>query len=356
MPDRPSGDTLLAHLASKLSSRHEDIAVEALGYILKSDPARRAMEELARHGGADVGRIARVETQVVGEDKARPDLVGVDRQGRESLLIEAKFWAGLTENQPNAYLERSAQALLFVAPASRLESLWSTLRQRAGVESSRPRVEMTELKSASIGGDKHLMLTSWAHLLNSLEAAVDSHTRVDIQQLRGFTNRIDDESEFLPLRSGDFAPEVPRRLLGLRRLVDDATIRSVDAGFADTDGLVVTPQARGYGRYMRLAGAGVWFGIGFDWWARGSYPDTPLWLYFEKWRSGTTMALDQIRRALEPLTQREPPQCVDEGRAILIPIELPTGVEYDDVVDVVVRRIQEVSSLIHVVGSADVSS
>lgn len=356
MPDRPSGDTLLAHLASKLSSRHEDIAVEALGYILKSDPARRAMEELARHGGADVGRIARVETQMVGDDKARPDLVGVDRQGRESLLIEAKFWAGLTENQPSAYLERSAKALLFVAPASRLESLWSTLRQRAGVESSRPRVEMTELKSATIGEERHLMLTSWAHLLKSLEAAVDSHTKVDIDQLRGFANRIDDESEFLPLRSEDFAPAVPRRLLSLRRLVDDATIRSVDAGFADTEGLVVTPQARGYGRYMRISDAGVWFGIGFDWWAQGAYADTPLWLYFGKWRSGKTISLDQVRRALEPLIQRDPPECVDEGRAILVPIELPTGVEYEEVVNAVVRRIQGVSRLIHAVGSADGSS
>ena len=34
--------TLLAHLAGKLSSRHEDIAVEALGYILKSEAARNA--------------------------------------------------------------------------------------------------------------------------------------------------------------------------------------------------------------------------------------------------------------------------------------------------------------------------
>ena len=44
-------DTLLAHLTWTLSSRHEDIAVEALGYILKSRETRRILEEVLRDGG-----------------------------------------------------------------------------------------------------------------------------------------------------------------------------------------------------------------------------------------------------------------------------------------------------------------
>ena len=34
------------------------------------------------------------------EDGARPDLARVDQDGEDRVLIEAKFWAGLTENQP----------------------------------------------------------------------------------------------------------------------------------------------------------------------------------------------------------------------------------------------------------------
>ena len=48
--------------------------------------------------------------------------------------MEAKFWAGLTENQPNAYLARlpldeRPAVLLFVAPEARLETLWPELRR-----------------------------------------------------------------------------------------------------------------------------------------------------------------------------------------------------------------------------------
>ena len=133
MKDTNKDETLLAHLAWMLSSRHEDIAVEALGFILRSEAARKVIEEVLKDGGTNVGPIAKFQTQV-GDGKTRPDLVGFDRQDSKCVLIEAKFWAGLTENQPNAYLERldSGKALLFVAPPSRVESLWSELRRLAG--------------------------------------------------------------------------------------------------------------------------------------------------------------------------------------------------------------------------------
>ena len=58
MTETSEHDTLLAHLAWKLSDRHEDIAVEALGYIFRSSQARRVLEEMLRARGADVGRAA----------------------------------------------------------------------------------------------------------------------------------------------------------------------------------------------------------------------------------------------------------------------------------------------------------
>ncbi|MCR5586090.1 MAG: hypothetical protein K6F77_00975 [Lachnospiraceae bacterium] len=44
--------------------------------------------------------------QSVGENSERPDMSGVDKDGREIVLCEMKFYAGLTSNQPNAYLDR----------------------------------------------------------------------------------------------------------------------------------------------------------------------------------------------------------------------------------------------------------
>ena len=348
MPDNAADDTLLAHLAWKLSNRHEDIAVEALGYVLRSKPARDVVAALVKQRGAEVGDIVGVRTQVTGEDSARPDLVGFDQHGTECVMMEAKFWAGLTENQPNSYLGRLSEgrALLFIAPASRMETLWSELCQRAGHSNPQLADEMTNLKSVKLAGEKHLMLISWPHLLDRLEASGDVGPNYDISQLRGLVTRIDQEGEFLPLRSDELAPEFARRIVSLWRLVDDATKRSQEAEYVSTQGLLVTAQKRGYGRYVQVAGSVGWFGIGLDWWGRGTYPDTPLWLYFEPPKGAATNSLHQTREALDPLTRMDPPQCIDEPNAILVPIVIPTGVEYDEVLDAVVHQIQRVSELI----------
>ena len=350
MGDTIGGDTLFAHLAWRLSSRHEDIAVEALGYILKSEPALRVMEAVLKEGGADVGTISRVQTQVSGEGETRPDLAGFDRNGEECVLIEAKFWAGLTDKQPNAYLERlpPGKALLFVAPELRLRTLWSDLCRPAGVESPSPAPEKGVFKSVTTGAGKRLMLISWTRLLDRLEGAGDSHLRIEIQQLRGLADGVD-ASAFLPLRQEEFAPEIPRRLVGLRGLVDEATKEAVKEGFADISGLKVTPLPRGYGRYLYMKGAGAWFGIGFDWWARGSYPDTPLWLCFEQWGGERNRDhWSMTRTALESLMRKDPPECFVEGKfeQLLVPISLPTGVEYDMVLNVIVGRLQVIADLI----------
>ena len=128
MTETSEHDTLLAHLAWKLSDRHEGIAVEALGYIFRSSQARRVLEEMLRARGADVGSIEEVRTQATGKEGARPDLAGVDRTGLERVLIEAKFWAGLTGNQDDptkqdrlikgldGFLERDQDRALFDLP------------------------------------------------------------------------------------------------------------------------------------------------------------------------------------------------------------------------------------------------
>ena len=352
MTETSEHDTLLAHLARKLSDRHEDIAVEALGYIFRSSQARRVLEEMLRARGADVGSIEKVRTQATGKEGARPDLAGVDRTGLERVLIEAKFWAGLTGNQPTAYLERlptnMPSALLFVAPAARLETLWDELCQRAGVNGPRPAAETSEeFRSVTMAGARHLMLTSWTHLLERLDGAGDEHTMIAVQQLRGLTKmKTEDFPPFHPLHPDEFDPKVPRLLLNLQRLVDDATTRAVAAGYASTEGLKVTPQATGYGRYLYLADAGAWFGVDFDSWAWDSYPDTPLWLRFSEWDRGMRKPLSETHGALEPLEQKDSPDCFDDDGALYVPIELPVHAEYDEVLEAVVRRLQEVSDLI----------
>ena len=346
MNSKTEGDTLLAHLAWKLAKSHEDIAVEALGYILRSDPLLRAMEAILREGGAGVGTIAKVRPQVHGEGDTRLDLVALDVQGEECVLIEAKFWAGLTGNQPNVYLKRlpPGKALLFVAPELRIVTLWSKLRCLAGVGHLPSDPDKADFKSVATDAGKRLMLISWRHLLNRLEAAGDSQLRSEIQQLRGLASRHDSDA-FLPLRPEEFAPEFPRRLVSLGHLVDDAVKKA-----RDLDPTRVTPQAWGYGYPLYYSGGGAWFawfGIASDLWARGSYPDTPLWLRF--WKGGGEKNVAQWPRtltALGHLMRKNPPSAFEHDGGIIVPIDLPTGVEYDEVLKAVVNRLHEVADLI----------
>ena len=348
MTETSEPDTLLAHLAWMLSRRHEDIAVEALGYIFQSSPARRVLEEVLRDGGADVGQIERVRTQV-SEGQTRPDLVGFDRHDKECVFIEAKFEAGLTEQQPTAYLERLSPhtALVFVSPASRIELLWAELRQRAGVDGPRPASETAEFRSVTTAGARHLMLTSWTHLLERLDRAGDLHTTIAVQQLRGLT-KMKTEDAFYPLHPDELDPKIPRRLRSLQRLVDDATTRAVEDEYASAAG-PVRPTATSYGRYLSLADAAAWFGIEFECWAYPSYPNTPFWLCFqEEWRSEESRPFREIRRALEPLERKAPKECFEDDGVLCVSIDLPPHAEYDEVLEAVVRRLQEVSDLISV--------
>ena len=79
-----SRKTLLAKLAPQFSVQTENVAVEALGHILSgSEAARSAFSDVLNAGGAQVGQIAQVRTQVTGKDGERPDLVAFDQDGEK---------------------------------------------------------------------------------------------------------------------------------------------------------------------------------------------------------------------------------------------------------------------------------
>ena len=350
--------TLLAHLTLKFATSPEDIATEALRHILESSAtARRAFQELLREGGAEVGLIPRVHTQAGDAEGRFPDLAAFDEQGAERVLVESKFWAGLTKNQPVPYLWRLPQdrptALLFVAPAMRRDRLWDELRNRvvkAGIELGAT-YETLELRSAGAGGKRRLMLTSWTALLDRIarEANAESKTLTDIRQLRGLTDHMDGDA-FLPLRPSELGPEFARRMLGLQRLIDRAAQHGKENAWINLNGVAVTPRATGYGRYMKLGGvggwAGVWFGIDCGLWA--GRRATPLWLQFygrsPGWKS--PLPLDEIRRRLGALRTEDPPGLIDIDSDVFAPINLSTGVEQEVVFDAVVARLKHIAGLI----------
>lgn len=125
-------DRILGHLAQRFAVSEENLATEALTWLLRrSSAARAALVGLARTAGADVPDELTFIGQVSSPGAGRPDVVGLDVSSRERLLIEAKFAAALTDQQPSGYLKRLKPdvdgVLLVVAPTVRLPALWVEL-------------------------------------------------------------------------------------------------------------------------------------------------------------------------------------------------------------------------------------
>ncbi len=356
MPDTSGSPTLLAHLVPKFA-HPENVAVDALGHIFaRSASARDALSDLLRDGGAGVGPIATVQTQATGEGGEQPDLAVFDDRGGECGLIEAKFWAGLTDNQPVAYLERlrtdGTSALLFVAPEARRESLWAELRDRVqdanGLE-WRPDEDALAPRAASVGGGRRLLLTSWRALLSRMASRTsddsDTSAELDIRQLRGLADRMDNDA-FLPLRSDELGPAIPRRVLNFNSLLDAAFAKAGSEGTMRTVSPVTSTSDRRGGR-VRIAGARAWFGTAYDLWAK--HRTTPFWVRFWEWKDDpdpVDLTFSEARRRLAPLTQGDPPELIVEGSDLFVPISLPTGVEEEAVVEAIVTRLAEIAALL----------
>lgn len=350
-------DTLLARLVPKLTSQVENAATDALAIVLNASAAcRGALERLLRDGDFTLEPVVRFETQVTYQDGSRPDMIGYDRSGAERLIVEAKFWASLQQDQGIRYLkplgEAGAGALLFIAPDSRIEALWAEIGRQMQSGEGSVQLELTATadrirKAKIVDSDKRLMLMSWDLLLGSLAATDDTRVASDIQQLRGLA-RYQDEEAFQPIHSRELGPVLPRRIRGLNRLIDDVRTRGVQEGWMKVQGLAAAPQREGYGRYFRFAGAQGevipedWFlGVHFERWAASG--DTPLWLRF--WTRGASYPVSRERSA--KLRDRLPSLVEGEkGRICDLPIYLKTGVEYERVLEDVVRQINEIGNLL----------
>ena len=255
-------DTLLAHLLPKYTGRLEDAATDAMAYILnRSAEAMGALNDLLRHGGFDIERIAGVRTQVTYEDTSRPDMTGYDKDGMKRLLVESKFEAALGDGQASDYIELLDQpgpaVLMFISPEVRIATLWAAIQREMERSVELKSVDAsTRVQRAEAGRpDRHVMLISWLRLLDSMAVPVsDAAVRSDIEQLRGLARRQDAEA-FLPIHPEDLSPDLGRRVVGYNRLVDDAVdAKGVENGWMDIRGRSATSQRYGYGRYFGFIG------------------------------------------------------------------------------------------------------
>lgn len=126
---------LFGHLLSRFSTHPENLVTEALAFIVsRSATIRDELRKLFGRTGIELPPLARLRSRAGDEQGNIPDLIGLDAMGAEWLLIENKFWAGLTENQPAGYLERLAAKgsglLVFIVPSRRFAMYGPSSRVR----------------------------------------------------------------------------------------------------------------------------------------------------------------------------------------------------------------------------------
>jgi hypothetical protein len=253
--------SLLAHIASNFISEYENVANSSITYLLNKYSA--SQEALKSILGADSVPTYYV-TELSTDSNGRPDVTGLDFHGDKTVIIEGKFWANLTDNQPGNYLKEITNdgKILFLAPDKRLKSLTIEIEKRIG------------------GAGDRLVICSWAKFLSLIEKENNKHHNhhlaSDLLQISELCQRMDVEG-MPPLSASDLDPMNGRVASNFSDVIDECNPILRVWEHSDFKGLKTTPKKYGHGFYF----CGYKFGcyLHFDtnkWFIRDNH--TPIWL------------------------------------------------------------------------------
>jgi hypothetical protein len=337
---------ILAHLMNSFRDKPENVATAALVHILQtSKSASDGMSRLISAFGS-FPRDIRYRGQERTEAAGQPDITGRDENRNMVIVVEAKFWAGLTDNQPVEYLQLVGPAglLLFVSPEVRLQVLWSELTRRAGVTSAG--LKGPE-KFAVTVNDRTMALISWRRFLAALaESAREAADRVadsDLQQLWALCEQMDTEA-FVPLRLEEICDVgQAKRSLQYCELVD--AIGELGKHW----GCRRPRSSAGAGYY----GVDLWFGelraylaYSATYWLR--WGTSPLWLQVSfDWNDNKPFKGQeraQIKAAFSNADPTGGPLREDGDSTFSIPVRLQPGVSKEEIVEDAVRQLERVGA------------
>lgn len=337
--------SVLSHLAFRFAASPENLATEALTFILnQSEAARHVLIDLVRPLIPNCPPDLAFKSQSRDQEGCRPDLVG--KAGSSTFLaVEAKFWAGLTDAQPLTYLDvlDDGGVLLFVAPGKRRATLWTELTRRVSSAGLQPIDRPQPLFDCAQIDSKFIAQISWRGLLSgilaALEDAGDALRAADARQLLALSEQMDDEA-FFPLRGEELTSDTGRRLVQYCNLVDDVMTKLASAKLADLKGCRATGGRAWYARYHRFVSVGGSLLVSAPLWSTGR--QTPVWLNLQYWWNDKAQPIDRI--AAELSTNGIAHYLDDWG--CNIPIFLETGVEREAVIEGMLDQLNQCANLV----------
>lgn len=255
--------SLLSHIAGSFISQYENVANSSISYLLNTYPAARVT----------LGKILNINeipiryvTELGAGKNGRPDVTGINERGDKLIIIEGKFWANLTSNQPLNYIKELSEngKILFLAPVKRQDSLNLELENRL-IDSNTPNL---------------VKVMSWAKFIDAIENEnaknPDFSLTSDLTQLKALCNRMDVEG-MPPLSASDLDPMNGRIAYQLADLLDEC--RELLSQWPETDfkGLRAAGWKLGYGFYFRARGFGCMLSFSSLLWFT-TKSATPYWL------------------------------------------------------------------------------
>jgi len=346
-------DSLLGEIGLRFIKQTENLASESLNYILgKSSNTLKGFNELISIFDDRLTEV-RYSTQVYDQDdNAIPDLIGFDQNNQPTVIIEAKFWAGLTKNQPVTYLKRlpknTPAVLLFLIPEKRISEVWSEVKSRL-VDSEISFDELNDTSSkrlCKLNEFHSLGIISWKETVDSLKSNLDnskeSSVLSDINQLEGLCERIDSIS-FIPLSESEISPTTARRNIDYCDLVDEIVDFGKEMKLFKTKGLNKGAKKYIYHRYFQVDGWNC--RLSFDNYNWYNYSNTPLWLEIfgkgkDQWND--VRVYNEIKERLKHLEGTFPKRMVNNlSGPPLFPMYIKENKTKSDVISNVYDQITE---------------
>lgn len=331
--------SLLAHLLPYFKGSQEDVATCALNYIVCSNSHmlnayNNLISDLFE---CDPLNVAQYKCQAIGENNERPDMAGYDVNGDELILCESKFYAALTINQPNTYLDRLISqkgiGLVFVCPVNRLNGLWNEI---INIASSQYNLNKINPQCVEINGVR-MGILSWNEVLTKLEnvsESVSPESLADIKQLRGYCSQLESET-FAPFVEEELSIESALRIEKHYKVLDEIvdSLRNVADIKLSLKGLKATPQWSGYTRYVRINNLVVAIMFTTQKWKNPENLSTPYWIKIarEDWEIDAA-----CKRAILKI---EPRLVSDDG--LCLALIAPPYLSLSEVANEITKQIKE---------------
>jgi len=316
--------SLLSHIAGSFISEYENVANSSVSYLLNEyQSARDALANILAVDSVPAYYVTELSTKSNG----RPDVTGLDFNGNKTVIIEGKFWANLTENQPVNYLKELTQdgKLLFLTPDKRISSLRIEVEKRLNGENAK------------------VEICSWNSFLALVEAennkAYNATLASDLTQFKDLCQRMDVEG-MAPLSASDLDPMNGKISYHFSDLIDECNSVLREWEHSDFNRLKTVATKSGYGFYFYGFEFGCFLHFStYDWFTKESH--TPIWLNIQNSEWNKSEQILHYLKAFDSQNSYDENSCSSYG------IVLKTGMDKSEVVQYIANEVKSVLSMLY---------